>query len=78
MRKKIVAGNWKMNKTLDEAKELLSEVVNLSKDDVSGTSNRGDVTVVICPPSIYLTTARQYIPSGGPIRLGAQNCSERE
>jgi triosephosphate isomerase len=78
MRKKIVAGNWKMNKTLEEAKALLSEVVNLSKDEVFGTSNRGDVTVVLCPPSIYLTTARQYIPSGGRIFLGAQNCYEKE
>jgi len=78
MRKKIVAGNWKMNKTLDEAKALLSEVVNMIKDEVIETSNRGDVTVVICPPSIYLTTSRQYIPSGGRIMLGAQNCHEKE
>ncbi len=73
MRKKIVAGNWKMNKTLDEAKALLSEVVNMVKDEVSG-----DVTVVLCPPSVYLTTSRQYIPSGGRIMLGAQNCHEKE
>jgi len=73
MRKKIVAGNWKMNKTMDEAKALLSEVVNMVKDEVSG-----DVTVVLCPPSIYLTTSRQYIPSGGRIMLGAQNCHEKE
>ncbi len=73
MRKKIVAGNWKMNKTLDEAKALLSEVVNMIKDEVSG-----NVTVVLCPPSIYLTTSRQYIPSGGRIMLGAQNCHEKE
>ncbi len=72
MRKKIVAGNWKMNKTLDEAKALLSEVVNMVKDEVSG-----DVTVVLCPPSLYLTTSRQYIPAGGRIRLGAQNCHEK-
>ena len=72
MRKKIVAGNWKMNKTLDEAKALLSEVVNMVKDEVTG-----DVIVVLCPPSLYLTTSRQYIPSGGRIRLGAQNCHEK-
>ena len=72
MRKKIVAGNWKMNKTLDEAKALLSEVVNMVKDEVTG-----EVTVVICPPSLYLTTSRQYIPAGGRIMLGAQNCHEK-
>jgi len=73
MRKKIVAGNWKMNKTLDEAKALLSEVVNMVKDEITG-----EVIVVICPPSLYLTTSRQYIPAGGQIFLGAQNCHEKK
>ena len=77
MRKKIVAGNWKMNKTLEEAKALLSEVVNMVKDEIIETSNRADVTVVLCPPSLYLTTSRQYIPAGGKIFLGAQNCHEK-
>lgn len=72
MRKKIVAGNWKMNKTLDEAKALLSEVINMVKDEVTT-----DVTVVLCPPSVYLTTARQYVPTGGRLALGAQNCHEK-
>ncbi|RYC67625.1 MULTISPECIES: triose-phosphate isomerase [Spirosoma] len=72
MRKKIVAGNWKMNKTLEEAKALLSEVVNMVKDEVTG-----DVTVVLCPPALYLTTSRQYITAGGRVALGAQNCHEK-
>lgn len=72
MRKKIVAGNWKMNKTADEAKALLSEVVNMVKDEVTA-----DVTVVLCPPAVYLTTFRQYIPAGGRVALGAQNCHEK-
>jgi triosephosphate isomerase len=42
MRKKIVAGNWKMNKTAEEALILASEVANMVKDEVST-----DVTVVI-------------------------------
>ena len=73
MRKQIVAGNWKMNKTFDEARALLSEVVRMVNDDMVN-----DVTVVLCPPSIYLTTARQFIPSGGRIFLGVQNCSGNE
>ncbi|MCK8492215.1 MULTISPECIES: triose-phosphate isomerase [Spirosoma] len=72
MRKKIVAGNWKMNKTFEEAKALLSEVINMVKDEVTG-----DVQVVLCPPSLYLTTSRQYIAPGGKISLGAQNCHEK-
>ncbi len=72
MRKKIVAGNWKMNKTAEEAKALLSEVVNMIKDEVSG-----DVKVVLCPPALYLTTFRQYVTAGSNISLGAQNCHEK-
>ncbi len=72
MRKKIVAGNWKMNKTADEATALLSEVINMVKDEVTG-----DVEVVLCPPALYLTTARQYVTPGGKISLGAQNCHEK-
>ena len=72
MRKKIVAGNWKMNKTADGATALLSEVVNMIKDEVGS-----EVEVVLCPPALYLITFRQYVPAGGNIRLGAQNCHEK-
>ena len=72
MRKKIVAGNWKMNKTAEEAKALLSEVVNMVKDEV-----RSDVDVVLCPPAIYLATFRQYLTADGNVSLGAQNCHEK-
>lgn len=78
MRKRIVAGNWKMNKTIDEAKALLSEIVNMVKDEVIESSNRGNVEVVLCPPALYLTMARQYVTAGGNISLGAQNCHEKE
>ncbi|WP_234736553.1 triose-phosphate isomerase [Tellurirhabdus bombi] len=72
MRKKIVAGNWKMNKTLEEAVALTSEVVNMIKDEVTS-----DVQVVLCPPSLYLTTLRQYVQGNSRIALGAQNCHEK-
>ncbi|WP_128547406.1 triose-phosphate isomerase [Larkinella soli] len=72
MRRKIVAGNWKMNKTLDEAVALVSEVVNMVKDEVTG-----DVQVVLCPPFVYLTTIRQYLQGQSRVALGAQNCHEK-
>lgn len=72
MRKLIVAGNWKMNKTLDEAVALVSEVVNMINDEVTGA-----VEVVLCPPAVYLSVLKQYIPAGGRIALGAQNCHEK-
>jgi triosephosphate isomerase len=42
------------------------------KDEVTN-----DVQVVLCPPAIYLTSFRQYVPAGGKIALGAQNCHEK-
>ncbi len=72
MRKKIVAGNWKMNKTAEEANVLLAEVINMVKAEVTG-----DVEVVLCPPALYLATARQHITAGGKVSLGAQNCHEK-
>lgn len=67
MRKKIVAGNWKMNKTLEDGLKLASEIVNMAKDEV-----RSDVKVVICPPFVSLTSVGKLL--GGNISLGAQNC----
>lgn len=72
MRKKIVAGNWKMNKTLEEALILTSEVVNMVRDEV-----RGDVEVVLCTPSIYLPVLQKYTDEVSRISLGAQNCHQK-
>lgn len=52
MRKKIVAGNWKMNKTLPEAKALLSEI------DAYLNSNNAKCEVVVGIPYIYLENAK--------------------
>lgn len=72
MRKKIVAGNWKMNKLMDEAVALTSELVNMANDEV-----KGNVKVILCPPSIYLTTIGKYIETTPNFSLAAQNCSEK-
>lgn len=72
MRKKIVAGNWKMNKLMDEAIALTSELVNMANDEV-----QGDVKVILCPPAIYLTTINKYIENSPNFSLAAQNCSDK-
>jgi len=72
MAKKIVAGNWKMNKTYDEALALVSEIVNMVRDEV-----RGDAQVILCPPSLYLSTLKSYISDSRNIALGAQNIHEK-
>lgn len=72
MRKKIVAGNWKMNKTADDAKDLLAAVTNkINEANVQG------VTVVLCPPALYLAMAKDYVTPGGKVSIGAQNCHEK-
>lgn len=64
MRKKIIAGNWKMNMTPSETKELISKLK--SKCDTN------DVDVVFVVPSIDVTTAYECL-KGSNIKLGTQN-----
>lgn len=72
MRKKIVAGNWKMNKTMEEALILASEVVNMVKDEVST-----EVTVIMGVPSLYLNTLKSYVEGVANVSLAAQNCHQK-
>lgn len=72
MRKMIVAGNWKMNKTFSEAEDLLFDIADLLKE------NRPEnVVVVVCPPAIYLELATD-IAAENEFGCGAQNLSEHE
>ena len=65
MRKPMVAGNWKMNKTLFETRDLIQAMA----PDLQGIEG---VDIVICPPFIGLGVAvRETV--GTPIQLGAQN-----
>jgi triosephosphate isomerase (TIM) len=72
MRKKIVAGNWKMNKTMEEAMILASEVVHMVKDEVNT-----DVQVIIAPPALYLTTLQKHTDPVANMGIAAQNCSNK-
>jgi triosephosphate isomerase len=69
MRKKIAAGNWKMNKTIEDGTILLSEVVNMVKDELVDPN----VQVVVCVPFPYLSTFGKLIDTD-KVALGAQNC----
>lgn len=70
MRKPLVAGNWKMNGTLNEAQSLVAKILQ-------GMSQIINAEVAICPPFIYLTEIKQQI-LGSLIKLGAQNCSNQK
>ncbi|MGP2569592.1 triose-phosphate isomerase [Ornithobacterium rhinotracheale] len=70
MRKKIVAGNWKMNKNWAEAKELLLGVNNFV------SSRNPKCEVIVAPPATYLLNAAEIFQSNAEI--SAQNVSEFE
>ncbi len=67
MRKQIVAGNWKMNKTFSEAETLISDLAD-ALDDI----NAGTTEVVLCPPSLYLEMATDVAYESN-FKVGAQN-----
>ena len=71
MRKKIVAGNWKMNMNLQEgialAKELNETLVN----------DRPNCEVIICTPFIHLASVAQLVDES-VIKVGAENCADKE
>jgi triosephosphate isomerase len=73
MRKKIIAGNWKMNLTFDEGQKLTSEIVNMYKDE-----QIQDVIAVLNPTFPHLFPVKKLIGDTPGISVGAQNCSEKE
>ncbi|MBN1210970.1 MAG: triose-phosphate isomerase [candidate division Zixibacteria bacterium] len=70
MRQMIVAGNWKMNGTIDETESLINDLL-------AGNSKNDKVKVVVCPPYTALLTASKLL-DGSHISLGAQDMSEHE
>lgn len=67
MRKKIVAGNWKMNTTFEEATALATEIC--AKPNVLNLN----VEVIIAPPSLYLSVLQHNV--GLTVPISAQNVS---
>ena len=68
MRKKIVAGNWKMNTTLNEGTQLAREVVSEAEKGLPE-----GVSLIVAPPFTHLMPVREMLPPG--IGLAAQNCA---
>lgn len=71
MRKKLVAGNWKMNQDYTSGKALFSEILTMVQDEVLGNQE-----VVVCPPYIHLSTLGQLAKTSSKVSLGAQNCHQ--
>lgn len=70
MRKKIVAGNWKMNKTLQDGVALAKELNTMLAAD------KPNCDVVICTPFIHLASVAEFLDQN-VIGLGAENCADK-
>jgi len=70
MRKNIVAGNWKMNNTLQEGKNLAGEVLKMSNGDEK-------VQIILGTPFIHLTAIAGMVEGEKGIAIAAQNCSDQ-
>lgn len=73
MRKNIVAGNWKMNKNLEEGEALTTSIIQMVSAELTNNTE-----VVIIPPFVHLTLIHTLIGSSFNISLGAQNCSNHD
>ena len=73
MRKHIVAGNWKMNKTFNEADELVSDII----EKLESINLDRNTQLVICPPFPYLEMVSDY-SEDSYFLVGAQNVSDQE
>jgi triosephosphate isomerase len=71
MRRKMIAGNWKMNKDFHETAVLINELKERLKDF------KKEVDVIVCPPFTSLIVAKTLI-NDSPMKLGAQNMSDKD
>jgi triosephosphate isomerase len=69
MRKKIVAGNWKMNSTLNESVDLVESIIRYLKVDP-------EVEKIVFPPFTSLEAVNNFLAMEDHFVTGAQNCSE--
>ena len=64
----LIAGNWKLNCNIEEAKDLSTSILNLLRDkDLSSD-------VALFPPNIYIDTVKNIVNNSN-IFIGAQDCS---
>ena len=64
----LIAGNWKLNCNIDEAKDLSTSILNILRDKDLNSE------VALFPPNIYIDTVKNIV-SNSNIFIGAQDCS---
>ncbi len=73
--KKLIAGNWKMNGTLEESRSLIADVIN-SASTTSGLLDKCDL--LVCPPFLHIGAVRHACYGFAELKFGAQDCSRHE
>ncbi len=73
MRKKIVAGNWKMNNNYQQGLELVSEIKAMLADEVTTST-----TVVIAPSFTHIYSVAQMVKGTANLHVASQNCASEE
>ncbi len=68
-RKKLIAGNWKMNCLLEDGTNLAKEITA----EVKAMGKLGNIEFLVCPPFTLLTTVKKAL-RGAKVALGAQDC----
>ena len=71
MRKKIVAGNWKMNLSLQDAQSLTAELIGMVQDE-----KQNDSHIYLFPPFVYINSIYRQIQNTNII-IGSQNCADQ-
>lgn len=72
MRKKVVAGNWKLNKDIKASQDLAKELAELVSQEVTN-----DALIVVCPSLINVYAVAEAL-KGSKVEVGAQNCYSKE
>ena len=72
MRRKIVAGNWKMNLDFQEAQDLVEGIANLCEE------KQPDCDIIICPPFPYLEMTSDMADDTQYFYVGAQNVNDND
>lgn len=70
MRKKIVAGNWKMNTTPAEGEHLVSQIIKLKN------ASQFEAKLIVAPPFTHLSAIAKLV-NGTEVGLSAQNCADQ-
>ena len=70
MRQTLVAGNWKMNGSLESVKQLVAGIT-------AGAADSGDTAIAVCPPFVYIPLVAELL-AGSKVALGSQDNSDQE